>query len=113
MNHAEGQLHIRLLSTAECAAAWPRLKELDLRFNKLTSLPPDIVSCISLERLLVAGNKITEIPAGIGESQSRRAAFHPTLSLLFCSSQGRWYLYKRLMRARMSSQEFQWILEVA
>ena len=46
--------------------AWVNLTYLDLRQNKLASLPPEIGACVSLVELYLSDNQLTELPLEIG-----------------------------------------------
>ncbi|RYE81972.1 MAG: leucine-rich repeat domain-containing protein, partial [Methanosarcinales archaeon] len=45
-----------------CLSAWNKLEYLDLRNNKLTSLPVEIGACISLQSLFLSENELTSLP---------------------------------------------------
>ncbi|GBF90234.1 hypothetical protein Rsub_03367 [Raphidocelis subcapitata] len=54
-------------------AALPLLEELDVSFNKLTDLPPNIGDWGALRRLAASGNRLGRLPDGVAALASLRA----------------------------------------
>lgn len=53
-----------------CLASWGAMHHLDLRNNKLKTLPEEISGCTSLVELLLDNNELESLPAGIGKLEN-------------------------------------------
>lgn len=52
--------------------AWTKLTHLDVRCNKLTSLPPELGECTALQELLLGDNLLASLPESIGHCTQLR-----------------------------------------
>lgn len=63
------QLHTWALSSGKLKG----LKELNVSYNRLTKIPPELGDCENLERLELTGNHLAELPFEV-----RRATASPS-----------------------------------